>query len=193
MREGRLPPFPTRDWYVLSPFLRAGANLLLIFFRGSSARGHCQAKPTNTGRNFSTLIFQRLYVMRPFEMDATDLRRWDAILGQVNIERYRYEQQPLTVLQQGRVVRARPLPELVQWEDGTRERVSVKQMPDEFAGYRVGQWFEAVVHRQPITHKLVKVEYIKRLPPRQSRNPKEAKELWDSLPTSASLPDTDWD
>jgi hypothetical protein len=136
--------------------------------------------------------FQRLYVMRPFEMAEREREAWGVIENQVDVERYRASQ-PIIVRQQGKVVRARPYPDLVQWEDGTRERVSPARMPADFVTFMVGQPFEAVVHRDPTSYKILKVEYLKRLSVRAALTREESKRLWDSLPTSGSLPDTDWD
>ncbi len=136
--------------------------------------------------------FQRLYVMRPFEMDDGDRRLWGAMESLVEVDQYRAGQ-PLVVLQQGKVLQARPYPDVVLWEDGTKERIPLARMPGEFAGYKVGQPFEAVVHRDPVSHKIFKVEYVKRLPARAKNTAAESKQLWDSLPTSKSLPDSDWD
>ena len=138
------------------------------------------------------VTFQQLYVMRPFEMSDAERQLWKVIESQVDVERYRLSE-PLVVRQQGRIKRARPYPELVEWEDGTREKVSLKWMPGEFATYQAGQPFEAVVHRHPVSHKILKVEYVKRLPAEPRSNAEESRRLWDSLPTSQSLGDADWE
>jgi hypothetical protein len=138
------------------------------------------------------VAFQRLYAMRPFEMDASEQRLWDMIESRIDVEQYR-NSQSLVVKQEGKVVRARPYPEVIEWEDGTRERVALQRMPAEFAGYRAGQPFEAVIHRDPVSYKIRKVDYVKRLPTRRGRTEEESKRLWESVPTSGSLPDTDWD
>jgi hypothetical protein len=137
-------------------------------------------------------IFQRLYAMQPFEMDEVGRRLWGVIDDQVTVEAYRAKQ-PLIVRQQGKVKRGRKYPELILWEDGTRERVQIGRMPGEFASYKVGQPFEALVYRDPVSHKLLKMEYVKRLPSPARTDKEEAKRLWDSLPPSSSLPDTTWD
>lgn len=138
------------------------------------------------------VTFQQLYVMRPFEFDDTERELWKVIESQVDVERYRLSQ-PLLVRQQGKVYRARPYPELVEWEDGTREKVSLEWMPGEFASYQPGQPFEAVVHRNPVSHKIIKVDYVKRLPTERKLTAQESRQLWDSLPTSKSLPAADWE
>jgi hypothetical protein len=74
--------------------------------------------------------FQRLFVMRPFEMNDADGHVWGLIEGLIDVERYRASQ-PLVVRQVGKVSRARPYPQVITWEDGTRERVHLKRMPGE--------------------------------------------------------------
>lgn len=135
--------------------------------------------------------FQRLYVMRPFEMEEADRRLWAVIESQVDVEQYRASR-PLIALQQGKVCRARPHPDKIEWEDGTKERIQLKRMPGEFATYKIGQPFEALVHRDPVSHKIIKVEYVRRLRTNSPTN-EESQRLWDSVSTSASLPNTDWD
>ncbi|MCE9566469.1 MAG: hypothetical protein K8U57_30980 [Planctomycetes bacterium] len=135
--------------------------------------------------------FQRLFVMRPFEMEDADRRVWTAIETMVDVERYRADQ-PLIVRQIGMVCRARPYPLAVKWEDGTKERVYLERMPGEFATYKAGQPFEAVIHRHPVTHKIMSVEYIKRIS-QMAIKTTESDDLWNSVPTSAALPDADWD
>ncbi len=136
--------------------------------------------------------FQRLYAMRAFEMDDSERQIWRDIEDKVDVARYRMEQ-PLIVRQQGTVVRARPYPEMVRWEDGTREKIVLRRMPGEFATYKPGQPFEAIVHRDPLSHQMIKVDYVKRLFTAPEPSDAESKLIWDSLPTSGSLPDTAWD
>lgn len=136
--------------------------------------------------------FQRLYMMRPFEMDDQDRSLWSVMEREVDVEQYR-ARQSLIVLQQGKVCRARPYPEKVQWEDGTTERICLERMPGEFATYKAGQPFEALVHRDSVSHTMIKVEYVRRVQNRASQRPEESRRLIESLPTSASLPDSDWD
>lgn len=138
------------------------------------------------------VLFQELYAKRPFEMEGTEKQLWDRIESQVDVDRYRANQ-PAILHQRGRIVRARPYPEMIEWEDGTREWVHLERMPSEFAAYKAAQRFEAVVHRHPVTYKLLKVEYVKRLPSRKKRSPEESKRLWESIPGSETLPDSTWD
>ncbi|MBP3956365.1 hypothetical protein J8F10_13855 [Gemmata sp. G18] len=129
--------------------------------------------------------------MRPFEMADAERRAWAAIENLVDVEKYRAEQ-PLILLQIGVVHRARPYPQIVEWEDGTKERVSPERMPGEFAAYKAGQSFEALVHRNPITYKIVRVEYVKRVL-KGAVTREETEKLWNSTRTSSDFPDTDWD
>jgi hypothetical protein len=129
--------------------------------------------------------------MRPFEMTSVQRRTWKVIENLVDVEHYR-NSQPLIVQQIGRVSKARPYPLWITWEDDTRERVHLERMPGEFATYKAGQPFEAVVHRDPVTHRLVSVKYVKRLPNVQVDDT-EREKVWNSTSTSADLPDGDWD
>jgi hypothetical protein len=137
------------------------------------------------------VAFQRLFAMRPFEMAAEDKRLWGVMQDRVDVERYRADR-PLIVRQQGTVVKGDAFPQMIRWEDGTKERVPLERMPPEFATYKCGQPFEAVVHRDPITNKIRKVDFVTRLSARKKRTPEESERLWDSLPTSGALPDGDW-
>lgn len=141
-------------------------------------------------KNFH-VSFQRLYAMRPFEMDEHDRTLWSVIETVVDVENYRMSQ-PLIVRQEGKVVRARPEPQVIRWADGTTEKVKLAKMPGEFVTFKVGQTFEAMVFRDPVSHKIIKVDYVKRLR-QKNLTPEESQKLWDSIPTSSSLPDTTWD
>jgi V8-like Glu-specific endopeptidase len=135
--------------------------------------------------------FQRLFVLRPFEMSDADSRLWDSLKDVINVDRYRASQ-PLVIRQIGKVSLARPYPLVITWEDGAKERVRLERMPAEFASFQAGQPFEAIVHRHSVTHKIIRVEYVKRLPDERVER-EESQDLWDSASTSASLPDTSWD
>lgn len=150
--------------------------------------------PDDAFRDWKTKFhttFQRLYVLRPFEMQEADRRTWGTIENMIDIEQYRAAQ-PLIVRQIGTVTKARPYPLVVTWEDGTREKVHLERMPGEFATYKAGQPFEALVHRDPVSHKLIRVDFVKRLPG-ESLKKDASQALWDSTPTSATLADTTWD
>ena len=182
---------PTHGAFSPSPTDATGEFLVEGFSRSIVGTG---TTPDEAYRDWKTKFhatFQRLYVSRPFEMEEADRRTWNTIENMIDIEQYRAAQ-PLIVRQVGTVSKARPYPLVIRWEDGTQERVHLERMPGEFATYKAGQPFEAMVHRNPVTHKLIRVEFVKRLPG-ESLKRDESRNLWDSTPTSATLADTTWD
>ena len=131
--------------------------------------------------------FQELYVMRPFEMTEAERADWQRLEERIDVAAYR-EHTPITVRQTGKVAQARPRPCLIKWTDGSKEKVRLEQMPDEFASYKPGQPFEAVVKRHPVTYELLEVTDIRRTQPLPRLTDDEFQEFWDSLPTTKSLP-----
>lgn len=136
--------------------------------------------------------FQALFAKRPFEMTGLEKATWQLLESHIDVSTYRATT-PLTIRQIGKVVGARPNPDLIEWEDGLKEKVRLDQMPGEFATYKPGQPFEAVVARDPTDFHLLKAAHIQRIksPPRVS--PDEIDELLRYIPTASSLPDADWE
>ena len=136
--------------------------------------------------------FQEIYAMRPFEMTERDWATWRLLESQIDVGTYR-DSTPLTVRQLGRVIRARPRPEQIQWEDGHKEVVQLDQMPGEFATYKPGQPFAAIVLRDPVDFHLIKVSHVQRTGNLPEMSAKEFDALVRAIPTTATLPDADWD
>lgn len=136
--------------------------------------------------------FQELYSKRPFEMTREEAEIWGALENVIDVPTYRLTT-PLTIRQIGKVTRCRPFPEQVEWEDGQKEAVRLDQMPGEFAAYKSGQPFEAIVLRDPVDFHLIKVADVRRTRNLPSMTPEEFEGLLHRIPTSASLPDADWD
>jgi hypothetical protein len=137
--------------------------------------------------------FQELYAKRPFEMDDDETEAWRLLESQIDVAVYR-NRTPLIVKQVGKVAPwMRPHPERVEWEDGFVEAVDLDQMPGEFAAYRPGQPFEAWVKRDPVDHRLLEVVHVRRI----GQLPWLTRETFDdfirSIPTTESLPETDWE
>ena len=143
-------------------------------------------------RNQVHCRFQELYSKRPFELTDSEAATWQLLERYINVNLYRTTT-PLTIRQRGKVARVRPLPDLIEWEDGQKEKVRLDQMPGEFAAYKSGQPFEAIVTRDPLDFHLLKVTHVNRMKslPRLSDN--EFNDLIRSIPTTCSLPDTDWE
>jgi hypothetical protein len=136
--------------------------------------------------------FQELYPKRPFEMTEPEKTAWACLERQIDVAAYRLRT-PLTVRQKGKVLRARPFPDRIEWEDGLSEEVKLDQMPGDFVTYKPGQPFEAIVARDPVDFRLLKVTYVQRAHARPRISSDEVCGLINSIPTSRSLPDADWD
>lgn len=93
------------------------------------------------------------------------------------------ENKTLKVRQVGKVVQVQ---ELIEWEDGSKQYVSLQEVPTDFLTYPVGQRFEAIVIRdlsdmsficiECINKKSLKIQYL---------NPEE-------IQTIKCLPSGDW-
>jgi hypothetical protein len=134
--------------------------------------------------------FQTLFAMRPWEMQTDERNDWERIEQMVDVAAYRREM-PHVVRQIGFLTHRRPIPDKIRWEDGTSDRVTLEQVPPEFAALHEGQRFEAEVLRDATSGRLVRVEVVRRLPPLRCEPLND--ELWSSLPTTADAPSVDWD
>jgi hypothetical protein len=135
--------------------------------------------------------FQDLNAKRPFEMTTDETAIWQLLESQIDVNAYN-RKTPLTVRQIGRVAEVRPFPRVIEWENGRRESVRLEQMPGEFAAYKSGQPFEAVVVRDPVDFRLLKVPYIKRVKSLLRISADELNDLNQSIPTTHTLPNADW-
>ena len=133
--------------------------------------------------------FQTLLGKRLWEMTAEEKNAWDHIDIFVDVAACRRET-PYHIRQIGWLAHRRPIPDRVRWEGGHSERVSLDQMPPEFAALHEGDRFEAEVVRDPSTQRMIRTTSVRRLPPLQSTPADE--ELWQSLPTSKDSPSVDW-
>jgi hypothetical protein len=131
-------------------------------------------------------VFQDLYGKRPFEMDTKDLENWQILENTIDIVGYRNEA-PILIRQIGKVYSARPSPRRIMWIDGNSEGVNLADWPSEFASYKPGQPFEADVEHDPLTWKMRKVRFVRRIGPVQSMSPGELQKFWQSLRSTNSL------
>jgi hypothetical protein len=137
--------------------------------------------------------FQQLYGKRPFEMNSDEQSQWEILQNMIDVVGYQNET-PLLVRQLGHVTQARPEPRQITWTDGRKETVRLDVMPGEFAAYKPGQWFEAIVERDPLTWHLRRVRYVQRTATLRRLSQALLASYWSSLPTTKSLPESkrDW-
>lgn len=137
--------------------------------------------------------FQALLHRRPFEMSAADKLAWETLNGIIDVTVYR-NTTPIVVRQFGRIRKARPYPTEVEWEDGRRESVTLTDVAEpEFVTYRPGQPFEAVVQRDPLTSRLLRVIHIRRCSAPKRMAPHEEKALLAEIGSTKQLEqDSEW-
>lgn len=136
--------------------------------------------------------FQELISKRPFEMSSSERAMWQMLSDRIDIAQYRNIH--LVKLRQfGRVEDARPGHHRIVWENGDSHRVLLDEMPAEFATYKPGQPFEAIVVYHPRSMRFVKVEYVSKAVKAPRLSDDQRQNIWDSMQTSAELPDADWD
>lgn len=138
-------------------------------------------------------LAQRLLRARPFEMTDLDAAQWRAVESIIDVSHYR-RATPVRMRQLGRVEYVRgSFPQAVHWVGARREAVTLDKMPPEFAGFKVGQWIEAVCERDPLSGRLRRVTHVEPIPEVRLMSLEEQSKYWDQLPTSSSLPESDLD
>jgi len=131
--------------------------------------------------------FQELYGKRSFEMTEEELARWQILEDMIDVVGY-HNETPIVVRQIGQVMQARPLPRRIKWIDGTTEPINLEDMPGEFARYKPGQPFEADVERDPVTWKIRKVRFVRRIGSVPALAAADLQKFWQGLPATNSLP-----
>jgi hypothetical protein len=136
--------------------------------------------------------FQALYAKRPFEMTAEEVERWASLNGIVDVLEYR-QTTPLQVREIGCVHwDRRPFPSSIAWIHGRLDRISLEDSPSDLAGYRPGQWVDAIVERDPLTSRLLRITHVQRIPTIRPESESGIEKAWDRMAT-AKLPDSDAD
>lgn len=138
------------------------------------------------------MAFQKLLHKRPFEMTEEDHRTWFILSSRIDVTVFR-NQTPIQVRQFGVISMARPYPQQIKWENGSYEMIRIDQVasPD-FITFKPGQPIDAVVARDPLDFRLLRIVHIERrsIPSRLSRE--EEAELLESIGSVKTLPSGGW-
>jgi hypothetical protein len=137
--------------------------------------------------------FQELQYKRPFEMTLDDIKRWSVLSARIDVTVFR-NNMPLHVREFGRIERARrSYPEMICWEDGSKESITLDQVdsPD-FVTYKVGQPIEAVVARDPLTFKLIRIVDVRRRSSASRLQHNEEAQLLQDIGSAKNLPAAGW-
>jgi hypothetical protein len=134
------------------------------------------------------VIFQELSRKRPFEMAGAEAERWASLARLVDLDAYA-DSRPYVLRETGRVSRVWPPPaEVTWWGSDQVESTPLTRMPAEFATYKSGQWFEAIVERDRRSRELLRVRYIEPIEPVQPLTEEEADDFWQSFTPTTDLP-----
>ncbi len=138
--------------------------------------------------------FQSLVRLRPFQMNETQRVDWQMLESLIDVDRY-WDSVPVALLETGVVSSDTADGWEIVWLDGERRELipSERTLP-EFAAFKQGQWFEAIVERQPRTYTLQKLRYVRPIEPIREMSEEEFRQWVDSLPSGEDVPKsgTDW-
>jgi hypothetical protein len=133
-------------------------------------------------------VFQSLVRLRPFRMTEQQRSDWELLVKLIDVEKY-WDSVPLTLLEVGFVSEWNADRWVVVWLDGRRtETVTVEQTPPEFAAFQPGQWFEALVEREPRSYALRKLCFVRTTEPLREMSESELRQWLDELPSGENLP-----
>lgn len=135
--------------------------------------------------------FQSLVRVRPFRMTEEQISKWNVLETAIDVEEY-WRTVPVTLRELGIVSSSQRGSRQVLWLDGKlTEEINVDQVPAEFFSFAENQWFEAIVEREPGSHKLRRLIYVQQVDPVRQLTEDERRKWFDSLPGSDSLPKSD--
>lgn len=136
-------------------------------------------------------IFQRLYRKRPFEMDKQERNQWQRLISVIDVHNYRTTT-PIVVQEVGQVSFGKiARPYRIKWLTGHNYIIDPSKVSPELMSMKPGQYVEAVVKRDSVTHKELEIISVKPISFHLPNN-KNAERFWDEMP-AADLPDGGWD
>ena len=136
---------------------------------------------------------QDLLGKRPFELTNQDKQLFATIDRFVDVTVFR-NTHPIQVRQFGRISKARPYPEEIEWENGTKDFVPLSLVvTPEYVSYKPGQPVEAVVERDPMTFRLRRIVHINKCKASRCWSTKEDAEFMNSIGSSCTAKaDPNW-
>ena len=160
----------------------------LIVGRGASEN---EAKEDFCLQIHSTI--QDLLGKRPFELSNRDKQLLTIIDRFVDVTVFR-NTQSIQVRQYGKISKARPYPEEIEWENGTKDLVPVSLViTPEYVNYKPGQPVEAVVERDPMTFRLRRIVHISKCKATRSWSNHDEIEFMASIGSSSTAKaDPNW-
>ena len=134
--------------------------------------------------------FQRLERKRLFEMDEEERIKWTQLTSVIDLLDYKMTT-PIVTREIGEVSFEKiSRPCSIKWIIGQTYFIDPYKVPAELMSCLPGQWVEAIVKRDPITHREIEIESITKI---HFRIPQESevKAFWEGLP-KAEIESTGW-
>lgn len=126
------------------------------------------------------ISFQQLYSKRPFEMTEDEHSEWVRLANTIDLLHYRTTT-PLKVCEIGCIsYKNYQYPYRIKWLTDENYIVDPSKVPGELMSYKPGQWIEAIVERQPISHKVLRISSVKKIRFHVPRSG-EAQKHWDNM------------
>ena len=124
--------------------------------------------------------FQQLYAKRPFEMTEEEHVEWVRLANTIDLLHYRTTT-PIKTCQIGCIsYKNYQYPYRIKWLTDENYIVDPSKVPGELMSYKPGQWVEAIVERQPVSHKVLGISSIKKIRFHIPRSG-EAQKHWDEM------------
>ena len=134
--------------------------------------------------------FQTLLRKRPFEMTEEERSKWVQLTGLIDLLYYKTTT-PVITHEIGRVSFDQiARPHHVEWINGTRYRIDPERVPGELMSCRTGQWIEAIVRWNPVSHAILGIDSIHKI---SFRIPSESElnSIWEAMPR-ANVKSGEW-
>jgi desulfoferrodoxin (superoxide reductase-like protein) len=131
--------------------------------------------------------FQTLLRKRPFEMTEEEHSKWVQLTSVIDLLHYKTTT-PMITHEIGRVSLGKiARPHHIEWINGARYQIDPQKVPGELMSCRTGQWIEAVVHRNPVSHAILGIDSIRKI---SFRIPSESelKSVWEAMPEAKAEP-----
>jgi hypothetical protein len=125
--------------------------------------------------------FQILLRKRPFEMDEVQRLNWIQLTSVIDLLYYRTTT-PITTREIGQVSFGRiSRPYRIKWISSQNYLIDVEKVPGELMSCAPGQWVEADITRDPVNHRILAIESIRKISYRLPSGV-ELRSIWENMP-----------
>ncbi len=133
--------------------------------------------------------FQALCRKQEFELSEEEAQEWAVLSQLIDVPIYQ-DRLPVVLNETGRISGMRPgMRTVTWWPSEERETIAFDQMPVDFAGYGLNQWFEAVVERNRRTWEFQKGRHVQTIDPIVPMDDDEVTAFLAGARTLADLPE----